>query len=305
MGFQVVKTFVVGATPDAVWQFLIDPRRVAGCLPGAAITNQVDEKTYTGTMTIKVGPVTTSYKGKVVFQRLDAEAKVAEIVASGQDVKGKGGANMKLSSAVVEVSPGKSEITATSDVSVTGILAQMGRGMIQDVSDELFQIFSQRVRAELESGAGDGGPASRGPSGGAAGPAPLPGGGSTAGSQATAASAPIDAGLAAAAPLGAPAAITSSPPPTAAVMPTAAATAAAAATPTAAAPPNAAATPAAAATPNAAATPIDATPPPEVALDLGAIGARAARRAALRLFTRPAFWIAVAVVVVAAYALIG
>jgi carbon monoxide dehydrogenase subunit G len=151
MAFEVVKTFVVKAPPDRVWQFLIDPHRVAGCLPGAAITGQVDDKTFTGTMTVKVGPVTTSYKGKVVFQRLDAEARVAEVVASGQDVKGKGGANMTLSSTLKEVAPGETEVTAISNLSITGLLAQMGRGMIQDVSDELFQIFSQRVKSELES----------------------------------------------------------------------------------------------------------------------------------------------------------
>ncbi len=151
MAFQVIKTFVVKAPTDAVWRFLIDPRQVAACMPGAAITNQVDDRTYAGTMTVKVGPVTTSYKGKVVFERLDAGEHAADIVATGQDVKGKGGASMKLSSRLVELSPGETEITATSDVNITGLLAQMGRGMIQDVSDELFAVFSKNVREHLES----------------------------------------------------------------------------------------------------------------------------------------------------------
>jgi len=150
MSFEVTKTFIVHAPTDEVWAFLIDPNKVASCLPGAAITSKVDDKTFTGTMTVKVGPVTTSYKGKVVFQRLDADAHVAEVVAQGQDVKGKGGADMKLSSTLKEVAPGETEVTAVSKVNVTGLLAQMGRGMIQDVSDELFQIFSERVQTELE-----------------------------------------------------------------------------------------------------------------------------------------------------------
>jgi uncharacterized protein len=153
MAFQIVKTFTVKAPADAVWRFLIDPRRVAGCMPGAAITNQVDDRTFTGTMTVKVGPVTTSYRGKVVFEKLDADSRAAEIVATGQDVKGKGGANMKLASSLKQLAPGETEITATSDLTITGILAQMGRGMIQDVSDELFEIFSRNVRTELESAA--------------------------------------------------------------------------------------------------------------------------------------------------------
>jgi carbon monoxide dehydrogenase subunit G len=151
MGFEITKTFVVKAPPAAVWDFLIDPERVAKCLPGAAITEKLDDKTYRGTMTVKVGPVSSSYKGKVVFERLDEASHTAEISASGQDVKGRGGADMRLKSSVARNASGETEVTAVSQVNITGILAQMGRGMVQDVSDQLFQIFSQRVRAELET----------------------------------------------------------------------------------------------------------------------------------------------------------
>src|SRR5215831_9050404 len=151
MAIEISKTFVVKATPAAVWTFLTDVERVARCMPGAAISNRLDDHTYAGTMTIKVGPVTSSYKGKVVFERLDEATRTAEIVATGQDVRGKGGADMRMTSSVKELAPGESEVTATSRVNVTGLMAQMGRGMIQDVSDQLFQIFSQKVRSELES----------------------------------------------------------------------------------------------------------------------------------------------------------
>jgi hypothetical protein len=120
-------------------------------MPGAAIQEKLDDKTYTGTMTVKVGPVTSSYKGKVVFDKLDEAGYTAEIMATGQDVRGKGGADMRLTSTLKETAPGETEVTAISKVNITGILAQMGRGMIQDVSDQLFQMFSQRMRAELEA----------------------------------------------------------------------------------------------------------------------------------------------------------
>ena len=152
MALEIAKTFVVNAAPDAVWSFLIDLPRVARCLPGAAIGERLDERTSTGTMTIKVGPVSSTYRGKVVFERLDAAARTAELVASGQDVRGKGGADLRLTSSLKPLPGGQTEVTAVSLVNVTGILAQMGRGMIQDVSDEMFQIFSERMRAELESG---------------------------------------------------------------------------------------------------------------------------------------------------------
>jgi len=153
MAFEIVKTFVVRSSPEQVWSFLIDPERVARCLPGAAITGKLDDRTWQGTMTVKVGPVSSSYKGKVAFEKLDASSRTAEIVAQGQDIRGRGGADLRLTSTLAQKAPGETEVTTTSRVNITGILAQMGRGMVQDVSDQMFQIFSQRVRAELESAA--------------------------------------------------------------------------------------------------------------------------------------------------------
>ena len=170
MAFEIVKTFVVRSSPEQVWSFLIDPERVARCLPGAAITGKLDDRTWQGTMTVKVGPVSSSYKGKVAFEKLDASSRTAEIVAQGQDIRGRGGADLRLTSTLAQKSPGETEVTTTSRVNITGILAQMGRGMVQDVSDQMFQIFSQRVRAELESAA----PAATAAAPTAAPAAPLP-----------------------------------------------------------------------------------------------------------------------------------
>jgi len=151
MAFEIVKTFVVRSPPNRVWTFLIDPEKVARCLPGAAITGKLDEKTWQGTMTVKVGPVSSSYKGKVAFEKLDAASRTVEIVANGQDIRGRGGADLRLTSTLLPKAPGETEVTATSRVNVTGILAQMGRGMVQDIGDQMFQVFSQRLRAELEA----------------------------------------------------------------------------------------------------------------------------------------------------------
>ena len=157
MGMQIEKSFVIHAPLAAAWEFLTDPHRVVRCLPGAAITEQVDEHTWAGTITVKVGPVAASYKGKVRFERLEPATHTAEIVASGQDVRGKGGADMRMTSRLTERSPGETEVAATSQVNVTGILAQFGRGMIQDVSDQMFEKFTAAMRAELESAGGGSG----------------------------------------------------------------------------------------------------------------------------------------------------
>ena len=172
MALEISKTVVVKAPLARVWEFLVDPASVARCLPGAAITGRLDERTHSGTMTVKVGPVSSSYRGKVVFERLDTGTHTAEIVATGQDVRGKGGADLRLSSRLREVGPAETEVTAVSQVNITGILAQMGRGMVEDVSDQMFQVFSQRLREELESGApAPAPPAAPPPAATAAGPA--------------------------------------------------------------------------------------------------------------------------------------
>jgi carbon monoxide dehydrogenase subunit G len=151
MGMEISKSFVVKAPQSAVWAFLTDPYQVAKCLPGAAITEKVDDQTYTGTMTVKVGPVTASYRGKLRFERLDEAAGEADLAASGQETRGKGGADMRMKSRVVASGPSETEVTVVSDVNVMGVLAQFGRGMIQDVSDQLFQKFTVAMRRELET----------------------------------------------------------------------------------------------------------------------------------------------------------
>ena len=236
MGMKIEKSFVVNAPAARVWEFLTDPYQVARCLPGAAITEKVDDTHYTGTITVKVGPVTANYKGKMRFEKLDAATGEAELVASGQETRGKGGADMRMSSRVQERAPGETEVSVISDVNVMGALAQFGRGMIQDVSDQLFQKFSDAMRRELETPA-------------AAAPAPAP------------AAAPEN--------------------PSEAPLPPAAAMAAAPVPPPA---------------------PIPAS---EAALDVGALGAQAAGRAAVRTLGRPGFWIVVVLVALLIYWLIS
>lgn len=156
---QIEQRFTVRAPKDAVWSFLTDPYRVAKCLPGAAVTEQVDGSMYAGTITVKVGPVSTSYRGTVRFERLDAEAGEAVLAATGQDVRGKGGAELRMTSRLTARGPSETEVAVLSEVAVTGILAQFGRGMIQDVSDQMFQQFTAAMRAQLEGAAGGAPPA--------------------------------------------------------------------------------------------------------------------------------------------------
>jgi carbon monoxide dehydrogenase subunit G len=150
MSLRFEHAFVVKAPAAAVWSYLTDPYRVAPALPGAQITEKVDEQTYKGTITMKVGPVSARYKGTVRFLKLDAAAGTADVVASAQDVSGRGGADMKMTSRLAPKTPSETEVNVASEVTVTGILAQFGRGLMQDVSNQMFQRFTEAMRAELE-----------------------------------------------------------------------------------------------------------------------------------------------------------
>src|SRR6516225_3679686 len=133
MPMQIEKTFQVEDPIDQVWSLLSDPRRVATCVPGASITEQVDDKTYKGTISVKVGPSATDYKGELQIIRLDAENHEIEIVGKGQDVKGRGSASMKMTGKARSLESGGTEVTSVYEVNVVGILAQMGARVINEV----------------------------------------------------------------------------------------------------------------------------------------------------------------------------
>lgn len=151
MPIQIEKTFQVEEPIDQVWSLLSDPKRVAMCVPGASITEQVDEKTYKGTISVKVGPSATDYKGELQIVRLEAENHEIEIVGKGQDVKGRGSASMKMTGKARSLESGETEVTSVSEVNVIGILAQMGARVIQEVSNIIFAQFVQNFRAQLKN----------------------------------------------------------------------------------------------------------------------------------------------------------
>src|SRR5271170_4150421 len=151
MALQIQKTFQVNERLEKVWSFLSDPRKVAGCVPGAQITEQVDEKTYKGTISVKVGPSVTDYKGEVQIVRLDNQNHEIEILGKGQDVRGRGSASMKLTGKLHSLEDGGTEVASVSEVNVVGILAQMGSRVISEVSNIMFAAFTKNFQAQLQN----------------------------------------------------------------------------------------------------------------------------------------------------------
>ena len=150
MAIRIEKTFQIEEPLERVWKFISDPRKVANCLPGAQITETVDDRTFKGLIKVQVGPSVTDYKGQVHIERLDEQNHEIEIVGKGQDVRGKGSASMKMTGKVQSLPDGSTEVASVAEVNVVGLLAQMGARMIQEVSNKMFAEFTSNLRARLQ-----------------------------------------------------------------------------------------------------------------------------------------------------------
>ena len=149
MAIRIEKTFQVQQPVAAVWSFLSDPKKVVTCVPGAQITEQVDENNYKGTISVKVGPSVTDYSGEVQIVRLDPQNYEIEILGKGLDVRGRGSASMKMIGKLKALDERRTEVTSVSELNVVGILAQMGARVITEVSNVMFGQFTRNLESRL------------------------------------------------------------------------------------------------------------------------------------------------------------
>ena len=150
MAVDIRETLDIRAPVDAVWSFMLDPQKIVTCLPGASLDEVVDDRTFVGSVKIKVGPITTSYKGRLRFAEVDQAVHALRIEGEGRETGG-GTARGTMSSRLRALPDGRTELVAEASVDLTGRIMQVGRGMIQGVSHQLFQQFAAALRARLET----------------------------------------------------------------------------------------------------------------------------------------------------------
>ena len=149
---KIENTVEVDAPLDRVWALVNDIPRVAPCMPGGALTGVLDDKTYEGTVAVKLGPLRMSYKGKVVVEEVDEANHRARLGASGRDTKGAGTARASVETRLEPAGDHHTRLHVTSDVQLTGKVASFGRGgAINDVATRLFGQFADCLRATLEA----------------------------------------------------------------------------------------------------------------------------------------------------------
>lgn len=149
MAIRLEETFEVEAPAERVWSFLLDPRQVVRCLPGAELMEAQDEDTFTGRVRIKVGPVTASYQGKATYVERDAGQRLVRLVGEGRESGGSGSARMTMLSRLVELPGGRTEVRVEAELEVVGRIVQFGRGMIEEVNRQLFRQFASCARGQL------------------------------------------------------------------------------------------------------------------------------------------------------------
>ena len=142
--------FIVNVPVNDAWVILTDLERIAPCLPGAQLT-EVEGDTYRGQVKVKVGPIVAQFKGQASFVTRDELAHTASLKAEGRDTTGKGTASAIITAQLTSITPTSTKCTVVTDLTISGKVAQFGRGALADVSDKLLKQFSENLNQLIAS----------------------------------------------------------------------------------------------------------------------------------------------------------
>ena len=147
---QIENEFTVPAPVDQVWAYLLDVERIAPCMPGAELTETIDDHTWKGKVLMKLGPVSLSFAGTVAMTERDDAAHRAVLTAKGMEQKGKGAANASVTS-WLEPGDGQTTVKMIAEIQLTGAVAQLSRGLLPEVSKKLTAQFAECLEATLRA----------------------------------------------------------------------------------------------------------------------------------------------------------
>ena len=142
--------FIVNVPVNDAWVILTDLERIAPCLPGAQLT-EVEGDTYRGQVKVKVGPIVAQFKGQASFVSRDDLAHRAMLKGEGRDTTGKGTASAIITAQLTPVTPTSTKCTVVTNLTISGKVAQFGRGALADVSDKLLKQFSENLNELIAS----------------------------------------------------------------------------------------------------------------------------------------------------------
>lgn len=145
----IENDFAVARPIDDVWAFMLDVEKVAPCMPGAELTEVVDDHTWKGLVKVKFGPVTMSFAGTVSMSERDDEARRVVLTAKGTEQKGKGAATATVAAWMEAKDPSTTTVRQQTDLMLTGAAAQLSRGLLPAVSQQLIGQFAECLEATM------------------------------------------------------------------------------------------------------------------------------------------------------------
>jgi carbon monoxide dehydrogenase subunit G len=145
---QIENEFAVPAPADRLWAYLLDVERIAPCMPGAELTETVDDTTWKGKVNMKLGPVSLAFAGTVTMAERDDAGHRVVLRAKGMEQKGKGAANASVTS-WLEPGDGQTLVKMVADIQLTGAVAQLSRGLLPEVSKKLTLQFAECLKANM------------------------------------------------------------------------------------------------------------------------------------------------------------
>ena len=149
MAEQLVNEFTVNRPIGEAWTVITDVERIAPCLPGAQL-QEIEGDTYRGIVKIKLGPATMQFKGQATFIEQDDDAHRAVLKAEGRDTSGRGNAAAEITAHAESLSPTSTKVVVSTDLHITGKVAQFGRGVVGDVSKKLMAQFATNLNTMLD-----------------------------------------------------------------------------------------------------------------------------------------------------------
>ncbi len=151
MKTKLEKTFPMPASAEATWALLQDIEAVAGCMPGAKITERIDDRHYKGTIAVKLGPASLSFRGDIEVKAIEASTRTLQLFAKGTDTTGGSGASMDLTARVEAGDAASCQLMGTSEVSVSGKAATFGARVMGPVSDQVMNKFAANFAAKVQT----------------------------------------------------------------------------------------------------------------------------------------------------------
>jgi uncharacterized protein len=151
---KLENSFDVPASPEAAWDLLMDVPRVIPCMPGAELIETIDESHWKARMKVKLGPISLSFLTDVERQEADEAGRRVVLATKAREERGRGAANATIESSLVSDGD-RTQVTTVTDLALTGMAAQFGRGLIQDVTAQLLDSFAYCLEQQLQTEPGN------------------------------------------------------------------------------------------------------------------------------------------------------